>query len=242
MTIHVSIHDVSPVFEIELERAVAACAREGAKPSLLVVPNFHGQALLTDHPRFVDRLRTLAKDGHAIVLHGHSHEADGDRPGSGASRWFRQTVVSGGEAEFSSVGPDEAARRLDDGLRMLDDAGLPTTSFVPPAWSMPRWLLPVLRERGIRYTEDHFRAYDPVSGNARPTLVLNWASRSRGRMRRTIAFCRVAKYGRALVPTRLALHPGDMVHPTLLREVETLLAWGRGDYDDRPRSMLGPGR
>jgi hypothetical protein len=60
--------------------------------------------------------------------------------------------------------------------------------------------------------------------------VLNWASRSPGRLLSTIAWCRVAKHARALVPARIAIHPGDMHWLVLRREIEQLLDWARGDF------------
>ncbi len=238
MTVHVSIHDVSPKFEDAIERALLACHRNGAKPSLLVVPDFHGESLLTDHPRFVDRLKELASGGHEVILHGYAHRADGDAPGFGVSRFVAQRVVSNGEAEFSSLSEAAARSRIDDGIRVLRDARLTPVGFIPPAWSMPKWLLPVLAEKGFRYTEDHLFVFDPVAKTSRPSVVLNYAGRTKARMLSTVAYCRVARYARALVPARIALHPGDMNVPLLAREVESLLRWGRGDYDDRVASLV----
>ena len=56
---HVSIHDVSPALAAEMEDALAACAEVGAKPALLVVPDFHGDGRSLRYPNFVDRLREL---------------------------------------------------------------------------------------------------------------------------------------------------------------------------------------
>src|SRR5262249_18934309 len=74
--VHVSIHDVSPRWEHEVERALSLCHTRGCKPALLVVPDFHGRWPLLGYPRFVDRLRALADDGHEIYLHGYTHLAE----------------------------------------------------------------------------------------------------------------------------------------------------------------------
>jgi len=68
---------------------------------------------------------------------------------------------------------------------------------VAPAWSMPPWLLPVLAEQGFRFTEDHFRVYDPAARRARASVVLNWATRTPGRLVSSLAFCRAAKHAAA---------------------------------------------
>ncbi len=239
MATHVSLHDVTPAWEPEIEAALRLAARFGARPALLVVPDHHGAWPLADHPRFCARLRELAAAGHEILLHGYYHQARPEAPrGSdvaegrprGLARFFAQRVVSAGEAEFSDVTRAEAAARLDRGLRVLAEAGLEPRGFVPPAWSMPRWVRELLRERGIAYSEDHLWVHDPVRGRARPSVVLNFASRTPARRWSSVAFCRVGRVGRALTPARIALHPGDLRVPLLVREAESLLAWGAGDF------------
>jgi predicted deacetylase len=180
----VSIHDVSPAWKREVEDALEVAHAHGVRPALLVVPNFHGRAPLDGDPEFCARLRELQAEGHEIYLHGFYHRAEGDNEDGAATgsrlRWFfRQKIVSAGEAEFAAVSPREAERRLDDGRKMLDNVGLSPSGFVAPAWSMPSWLLPMLGARGYGFAEDHLRVYDPAAG-AR-------ASSSTGRAGRPLA-------------------------------------------------------
>jgi uncharacterized protein len=250
LSVHVSIHDVTPAWSDEVEAALALCAAVGARPALLVVPNFHGRAPLLDDGRFCERLRGLQAGGHEVYLHGFFHRsresAEGGDPAGGGARgaarrlaWlFAQRVVSGGEAEMSDVSPVEGRRRLDEGDGVLRAAGLRVDGYVAPAWSMPRWLLPMLAERGCGFTEDHVRVYDPAGRRARASVVLNWASRSPARMASTIAWCRMAKHARALVPARIAIHPADMRWLLLRREIGGLLDWARGDFVARGAELL----
>jgi len=239
MAVHVSIHDVSPAFEPEVERLLELCHAIGARPALLVVPDYHGRAPLGDAPAFVDRLRGLADSGHEILLHGFYHRAEAAADPSGAAtRFFRQKVVSAGEAEFASLPAAEAARRLDDGARVLRDAGLVPTGFVPPAWSMGPGVLELLASRGHAYTEDHLFVYDPTRKKRRPSVVLNFASRTPGRMLSTVAWCRLAKHARAALPARVALHPGDLRYKLLIDETRRLLAWAEDDLVDRGQALV----
>ena len=240
MPVHVSVHDVSPVWASEIELALSLARAVGARPALLVVPDFHGRALLTDHPTFCARLRELQAQGHEIYLHGFYHASGprgNGRPG-GLGWLFAQRIVSDGEAEFSDVSREEATARLARGEEALRQAGLTIDGFVAPAWSMPRWLMPVLAARGYRFTEDHMRVYDPHAGTSRPSLVLNYASRSPGRLLSSVAYCRVARPLSALLPTRIAIHPGDMRFALLRHEVKRLLAWGKGDLALRGSELL----
>lgn len=242
MAVHVSIHDVSPAWSDEVEAALSLCDAVGARPALLVVPDFHGRAPLLETPLFCERLRALQARGHEIYLHGFFHQSGGrfdERTHGSRVGWlFAQRVVSGGEAEMSDVSPQQGRARIEDGERVLREAGLRIDGFVAPAWSMPRWLMPLLAERGYRFTEDHLRIYDPASGRARPSVVLNWASRSPGRMLSTVAWCRAAKHARALVPARIAIHPGDMRFLMLRREIDRVLTWARGDFVARGADLL----
>lgn len=238
MAVHVSIHDVAPLNERDVDVALDMCHAAGVKPALLVVPDFHGKSPLGDHPAYVDRLRQLEATGHEIYLHGYYHrsrpwndEAREERGvGARVRHAFAQKVVSGSEAEFSDVSPNEAVKRLDDGERVLRDAGLHISGFVAPAWSMPDWVLRLLGERGYRFTEDHLKIHDPSAARSKPSVVLNYASRTPSRLFSSVAWCRIARPARRFLPARIAIHPADMRFALLRSEVESLLEWGRGDF------------
>jgi hypothetical protein len=246
MPVHVSIHDVSPLWEREVDVALEMAHERGVRPALLVVPNFHGKAPLGDHPKYVDRLRALAGAGHDIYLHGYYHHSRAwkddarEERGFGARlrHLFAQNVVSGSEAEFSDVSRAEAVKRLDDGERVLRDAGLPIAGFIAPAWSMPDWVLALLGARGYRFTEDHLRVYDPSAARSKPSVVLNYASRTPGRLLSSVAWCRIARPARAIFPARIAIHPADMRYALLRHEVEALLDWARGDFATSGPALL----
>jgi predicted deacetylase len=242
MPVHVSIHDVSPAWADQVEAALELCAAADVRPALLVVPDFHGRAPLGDDPRFCARLRGLQAAGHEIYLHGFFHRSseryDAARAPGRLAWLFAQRVASGGEAEMSDVSAEEGRRRIEDGERVLRDAGLRIDGFVAPAWSMPPWLLPMLGERGCRFTEDHLRIYDPSAKRARASVVLNWATRSPGRLLSTVAWCRLARHARALVPARIAIHPADMGYRLVRGEIEHLLGWARGDVVARGADLM----
>lgn len=233
---HVSIHDVSPAFTAEIEDALAACDAVGAKAALLVVPNFHGKWPLDRYPAFVERLRALEARGHEILLHGFFHAASGG--GKGARSFFAQKVASAGEAEFADLTRDAGEKRLDEGLAVLSAQGITPSGFVAPAWQMARWLVPALAARGIRYTEDHVRIYDPAARRSRASLVLNFASRTTARRWSSTLFVRAATPARGFLPTRIAIHPGDMRSEMLRGEVTRVLAAARGSFTSSARALF----
>lgn len=242
MPVHVSIHDVSPVWANEVEDALALCHEVGIRPALLAVPNFHNRAPLEQDLGFCSRLRELQADGHEVFLHGffHSSSASFD-PSRGSTRlgwFFAQRIASGGEAEMSDVSEAQGRERVEAGERSLRQAGLRIDGYVAPAWSMPRWLLPLLGARGYRFCEDHLRVYDPAGGRSRASVVLNWASRSPLRLLSTVVWCRAARHARALIPARIAIHPGDMRYVLLRRELRRLLVWARGDVVARGADLM----
>ena len=237
MAVHVSIHDVSPAWDRELTLALEYTKTIGVRPALLVVPNFHGEWPLDAHPKFCARLRDLQKDGHEIYLHGFFHKSRHTERRDLA--WlYAQKIVSGGEAEFRELSQPEAEARLDEGEEVLERAGLRIDGFIAPAWAMHDWLLPVLGKRGYAFTEDHLHVYDPASNRKRASVVLNYASRTPGRLLSSVAWCRIAKYARAAVPARIAIHPADMRFSLLRHETRQLLAWAAGDTVDAGRALF----
>ncbi|MEO7111153.1 MAG: polysaccharide deacetylase family protein [Polyangiaceae bacterium] len=243
MAVHVSIHDVSPAWEAEIDAALDACHAVGAKPALLVVPNFHGTSPLADHPAFCKKLLRLQAQGHEIFLHGFFHRAgfgeSEQRSDAGKfQKFFAQKIVSAGEAEFSDVSKDEAMKRLEDGEKVLKDAGLSIDGFIAPAWSMPKWLIPMLASRGLRFTEDHTHIYAPTEQRSRASLVLNFASRTPSRLLSSVAYCRIARPLRRFIPARVAIHPADMHWNLLRHEVHDLLAWAKNDIVPRAENLF----
>jgi hypothetical protein len=103
---------------------------------------------------------------------------------------------------------------------------------------MPYWVLTLLGERGYRFTEDHLRIYDPALRRSHPSVVLNYASRTPGRLLSSVAWCRIARPAKAIFPARIAIHPADMRYALLRHEVEALLDWARGDFATSGPALL----
>lgn len=122
-----------------------------AQPRVLkVVPNLAGRWPLAQSPELVELLKSEARSGSEVVLHGYTHRTDGPLAGPWPTRvrarWFAPQ-----DAEFLSLSEEEAERRLQAGLRELGEAGLVPVGFCAPGWLSPPWLAPLLRRVGFRY-------------------------------------------------------------------------------------------
>jgi uncharacterized protein len=240
--VHVSIHDVSPASHALVDRAMRLCEDVGARPALLVVPDYHGAYPLAGDPAFCEQLRRWQDAGHPVFLHGFFHRARSRPPQPGLvprlEHAFAQHVLSAGEAEMAGLTAAEGRDCVAAGERALSGAGLRIDGYVAPAWVMPRWLLPLLAERGYRYAEDHLRIHDPHARTARISAVLNWATRSRWRRVSSVGWCRIVRPARTWVPVRIAIHPHDLQVPYIEREVRRTLRWAAGGFVTRCEDLF----
>jgi predicted deacetylase len=147
----VEIHDVSPATFDEVRELDAALARLGVdRPCLLVVPRHEGQDL-REAPEVAAWLRRRQLAGAEIVQHGLTHRAPGPPP-----RGLRNAVMhswfSRGTAEFAHLSREQAARRLLDGKRILEECGLHPAGFIAPAWQQSPAALSTVARLGYRFT------------------------------------------------------------------------------------------
>ena len=171
----VSIHDVSPAQASAVDRLWSLCAERGITPTLLVVPNWHGEWPLQSHPRLVQWVRARAADGAEIALHGERHDEVG-LPRRPADRW-RAWGRTDGEGEFLTLDATAARERLLRGLELLREVGLEPTGFVPPAWLAREVAHEAAAALCATSRASHAGGTNPVG--SRPTLRNNSRPRSR---------------------------------------------------------------
>ena len=233
----VSIHDVAPRFEREVDQLAERLDRHlgAARFAMLVVPDHWRASPLAGNPAFAARLRGWADAGVEMFLHGFTHSDD-------APASFKARHLTASEGEFLSLTQAEAARRLHDGRAIVEDAiGRPVAGFIAPAWLYGDGALAAIRAQGFALAEDHLKVWRPADGRVLARgPVITWASRSPARIRNSLAFAAIARTGLALLPTvRLAVHPGDTGVPALLASIDaTLLAFARGRQAARYADLL----
>ena len=232
----VSIHDVSPAQAAAVRQLWALCVSCRVTPALLVVPNWHGQWPLEEHPEFVDWVRARAHEGAEIALHGERHDEIG-LPRQPKDSW-RAWGKTNGEAEFLTLNAGAAHERVTRSLERLRQLCIEPTGFVPPAWLAQEATYRVAAEAGLSFSEDD-KTVRLLSLNRQvPSPAVRWSGRSPARAWASIA---VAQTRWLLQRTssfpRLAFHPGDLDHSAISASLEpTLRRWlGRhsaGRYAD----------
>lgn len=204
-----SLHDVTPAKESLVFAAIDHLRALGVKRlAMLVVPDFHGRADLRYHPAFCAQLRRALTPDDEILLHGYYHLADA-APRSAVKK-LAAAALTAGEGEFQDLHHDEAAQRINNGLKLLQDAlDLPVRGFVAPAWLQNGEVRRAVADAGLAFCEDQLRIW-PTGGEPIVSPALSFASRTPARLWGSLAAAEIT--GRLLprqAVARLAIHPND---------------------------------
>ncbi|HNY29997.1 MAG TPA: polysaccharide deacetylase family protein [Fibrobacteria bacterium] len=223
----VSLHDVTPRHEKSVESILDFLDSLGLPPApLLVVPDFHGAWPLPEHPGFVERLLSWKAKGHELVLHGFGHlerPEDAARPSSLVGS-LRRRFLTAGEGEFLNLNREASLARIRQGLETWERCGLgKAEGFVAPAWLFRRHLPQTLWTEGFTWTEDHQGIHFANAPFLRAP-VITWASRDPARRIGSRLYAQAALSHWSHEPVvRIAIHPHDLDHPTLIRSIESTL-------------------
>ncbi|CAN5397303.1 DUF2334 domain-containing protein [soil metagenome] len=214
-----SIHDVGPRFEAQIDMLSHRLTRllDGPKFAMLVVPDHWDEAPLSASPAFAAKLRAWADDGVEMFLHGWRHRDNS------AEKGFAQRHLTAGEGEFAALSRNDAAMRIADGRKVVEDAiGRPVAGFVAPAWLYSPGAIEAVAEAGFPLAEDHLKVWSPAQNRVLARgPVITWASRSPARIRSSLMFASVARAALGFMPTiRIAVHPGDVAVPALLDSID----------------------
>ena len=218
----VSIHDVAPKFEGQVDRLADLVQRDmdGPRFAMLVVPDHKGSSPIHSGTAFASRLRAWSDAGVDMFVHGWFHIDRSEHDGALAR--FKAKRMTAGEAEFLGLDHATARARMSNGRKLLEDIiGRPAVGFIAPAWLYGEGAKAALVEEGFALAEDHMNVWRPATGEvvARGP-VITWASRSRWRIASSLT---VAALARAALPRRpwmrVAVHPGDTNVPALLKSI-----------------------
>ncbi len=237
----VSIHDVGPGFADPVERLADQLENllGGPAYAMLVVPDHWNAHPLRRDTTFATRLRDWADRGVEMFVHGWFHKDTAEHTGVAALKARHMTASEG---EFLGLSEAEAARRMADGRKLVEDVtGREATGFIAPAWLYGPGALAALRTSGFQMAEDHWRVWQPASGRiVTRSPVITWASRSTMRTASSLAVAAAARHTfHPLRDVRVAVHPGDVTKPSLLASIDaTVAAFARRRRPARYHELL----
>ena len=220
----VSLHDVAPSNQQVANIIVSELARRGVSVcSLLVVPDYHHQGLSTRNQEFVSWLRALEADGHEIVIHGYFHE----RPRSAKESLhdkFLTRFYTEQEGEFYDLGYDEALSRITKARDEFCASGLKSRGFVAPAWLLSKEAERAARDAGMEYTTRLHKVCDLRAGEEFAARSIVYSVRRNWR-RGISRICNATlfRYLEGSPLLRISIHPPDYSHPTIWRQVTTMI-------------------
>ncbi|NIJ07788.1 hypothetical protein FHS31_001398 [Sphingomonas vulcanisoli] len=219
----VSIHDVSPAFEPQVDRLLGRLTglMGSHRLAMLVVPDHWGRAPLGAAPAFARRLRGWADAGVEMFLHGWYHRDETAHAG----QWdrFKARHFTASEGEFLGLSEAVAEQRIAEGLDLIEQAtGRSAAGFIAPAWLYGPGAKAALTKLNVPIAEDHLRVWRPATGEVLAKgPVLTWASRSRWRTTSSLAATMLGRIALRHQPVvRIAVHPGDTHKSLILADID----------------------
>ena len=220
----VSIHDVAPPTQPRVEEILSELEAVGvSQSSLLVVPDYHRTGRSLGQSGFVHWLRELAAQGHEIVLHGFYHQRPRRMSESLAGTLITR-IYTADEGEFFDLEYGEALRLLQIARDEFEGQGLRPSGFIAPAWLLGEEAERAVRAAGFRYTTTLRLVRDFDSGMEFPSQSLVYSVRRRWRAALSLIW-NPALFSRLTTNPllRLGLHPPDLEHPRVWRQILELV-------------------
>jgi len=229
----VSIHDVSPLTRYSVASILSDLSRAGIRRvSLLVVPDHHHRGNIAADPSFGFWLRDLVAAGHEPVLHGYAHQRE-RRPQESASTRFFTRCYTAGEGEFFDIAFNDARGLLTRGREALARcAGVQPSGFIAPAWLLSPGGEEAARNLGFEYTTRLKTISDLAARRVLHSQSLCWSVRSP--LRRVVSLAWNRLLFRTLRPNRLlrlSIHPPDLGHAAIWRQIQLLAAQALEDRE-----------
>lgn len=220
----VSLHDVSPHTHTLCERIVGELEALGVRAvSLLVIPDHHHRMHFLEDAVFCEWLREQPAHGHEAVIHGYFHQRarrDGETPMAKAMT----RIYTADEGEFYDIDRATALDLVSKGRGEFRSIGLDPRGFIAPAWLLGAEAVAALRELRIEYTTLLGSVLDFKRDATHQSQSLVWSVRSA--CRRGVSRLWNARLFRKLATNpllRISIHPVDIEHPAIWRQIRTLV-------------------
>ena len=170
----------------------------------------------------MDWLHSLEREGHEVVLHGLEHADVEPGKGSFSQRVLRRTYSR--EGEFYTLDYERAADRIGRGLALFAQIGFHPVGFTAPAWMQNEEVLRALRDAGLAYATALGAYLDLRRGTSRRAPVICYSPRKRRTAVASVLYCSaLSPLLRNADLVRVAIHPGDVTHPLIVRSLTRVL-------------------
>ena len=220
----VSLHDISPRTHAACVRIVGELQELGVRTSsLLVIPNHHRKGHFLEDQALCSWLRDLAGKGHEIVAHGYYHQR-ARRVRENVRERITTRIYTADEGEFYDLDVTAAGALLSKARDDFAQIGVEPAGFIAPAWLLSRGALEALREGAWTYTTRLTTIVDLQTGREYRSQSLVWSVRSAWRRITSLAWNAVLfRALRNIEVLRISIHPVDVRHPAIWREIRRLV-------------------
>jgi predicted deacetylase len=235
----VSLHDVSPLTQSRCAKILSDLADLGVyQTSLLVIPNHHGLAPISENRSFQSWLIRQVDAGHEPVLHGYFHQRRMKKADSWISKLTTE-IYTAGEGEFFDLSLDEATKSLGDGLSDMAFLTRKVVGFVAPAWLLSDAAEKGVKNMGFVYTTriGCIRIFKPSKEVKTRSLV--WSTRAAWRVVASLGWNKVLAILKSSAPVlRLSIHPADVQHKLIWWEIRKIITAARRKRECLPYELL----
>jgi predicted deacetylase len=219
----VSVHDVSPLTQTLCEEILVQLRQLGIdQTSLLVIPNHHRRAPISEDFAFQRWLTQKVESGHEPVLHGYFHQRQKQAADSFRAKLTTE-IYTAGEGEFFDLSAAEASRRAERGLEDLTFLQRKIAGFIAPAWLLGARSESAIRQLGFLYTTRIGKVLTFGRTVDIRSQSLVWSTRAQWRATVSLAWNRCLAFrlaGASLL--RIGIHPSDLQHPHVWKQVRRL--------------------
>ena len=191
--------------------------------SLLVVPHYHQQKLISEDREFLSWLRDLESAGHEMVIHGYFHQRP-TRTGETMRERAITRFYTQGEGEFFDLPYEEAFRRISQAKELFTTSGLRPRGFIAPAWLLSAAGERAARDAGMEYTTRLRTVLDLRSGESFGARSLVYSVQNNWRRLASLLWNRaLLQVTRDKTLLRLSIHPPDYQFPAIWDQIERFL-------------------
>lgn len=155
----VSLHDAAPPYLEELRRIALWLDENLISPYCIkVIPNFLEKWNILENKNFLNWLLAKKENGREIIQHGFIHKEN--KKGGSLIHRLRNSLLTHSNAEFQKANYEEAKIAIEEGKRILKEAGIECAGFTSPTWFQSKDAVLAIKNCGFRYYTSFKVIYD----------------------------------------------------------------------------------